>query len=196
MFQPDPPYLSPDHSSITFASKGDLMNHWLSCITLEIDRDWTWDVLQDRSLVIQRKKWFRDDKASEVETEEVGAVEIKRTAPFNALLAPDRSTTTILFIDAVEPKATLMQPPPHGDDPRFPDLIELEYTVQVQFKPNQGTKNDGDSVLQLELPITLPPAQVPKIVSAGIALSPYTRNQKYTLTQPRRRFLWMDLKYY
>ncbi len=26
------------------------------------------------------------------------------------------------------------------------------------------------------MPITLPPAQVPKIVSAGIALSPYTRN--------------------
>ncbi len=55
--------LSPDNSSITFASKGDLINHWLSCITLQLDRDWTWDALEDRSLVIQRKKRFRDDKA-------------------------------------------------------------------------------------------------------------------------------------
>ncbi len=54
-------------------------------------------------------------KPGEIETAEVGDVEIKRTAPLNALQAPDRSTTTIIFIDAVEPKATLMQPPPHGD---------------------------------------------------------------------------------
>src|SRR5208283_6221597 len=108
---------------------------------------------------------------------EVGAIEIKRTASLNALQTPDRSGTTIIFIDAVEPKATLMQPAPHGNDPRFPDLIELEYTIQVQFKQNHGSQNDGDLVLPLELPITLPPAQVPTIVSAGIALSPYTRNQ-------------------
>ncbi|HVN24508.1 MAG TPA: hypothetical protein VMT71_11095 [Syntrophorhabdales bacterium] len=184
--------LSPDNSSITFASKGDLANHWLSCITLELDRDWTWDALEDYSLVIQRKKRFRDDPVSDTEILEVGAVEIKRTASLNALQAADRSSTFIIFIDAVEPKSTLMQPAPHGHDPRFPDLIELEYTIQVQFKQNHGSENDGDLVLPLELPITLPPSQVPKIVSAGIALSPYTRNRKYSTTQPRRRFLWIE----
>jgi hypothetical protein len=183
--------LSPDNSAITFASKGDLGNHWLSCVTLQIDRDWTWDALQDRSLVIQRKKRFRDDAAAEAEIAEVGDVEIKRTASINALQTPDRTTTTIIFIDAVEPKATLTQPASPGD-PRFPDLIELEYTVQVKFKPGHGPQNDGDPILPLELPITLPPAQVPQIVSAGIALSPYTRNQKYSATQPRRRFLWVE----
>ncbi len=184
--------LSPDNSSITFASKGDLMNHWISCVILQIDRDWTWDALEDRSLVIERKKRFRDDALAETETAAVGDVEIKRTASLNALQAPDRSYTTIVFIDAVEPKATFMQPAPHGSDPRFPDLIELEYTVQVRIKQNHGAQNDGDPVLPLELPITVPPAQVPKIVSAGIALSPYTRNQKYSTTQPRRRFLWIE----
>src|SRR5262249_31875377 len=38
--------LSPDNSSITFSSRGDLMNHWLCCINLQIDRDWTWDALE------------------------------------------------------------------------------------------------------------------------------------------------------
>ena len=53
--------LSPDHSSITFASKGDLMNHWISCISLQVERDWTWDALEDLSFVFNRKKKFRRD---------------------------------------------------------------------------------------------------------------------------------------
>ena len=41
--------LAPDNSSLTFASKGDLINHWLCCISFEIDRDWMWDALQIES---------------------------------------------------------------------------------------------------------------------------------------------------
>ena len=40
-------------------------------------------------------------------------------------------------------------------------------------------------------PITIPPAQVP-IASAGLALSLYVRNDKYSVSEPRRRFLWID----
>ncbi len=95
--------LAPDHSSITFASKGDLMNHWLCCITLQIDRDWTWDALEDVSFVIKRKKRFMEDAiATETEELEVGDVEIKRTVSLNALQNPDRGRTTVIFIDAVE----------------------------------------------------------------------------------------------
>ena len=50
--------LSPDNSSLTFASKEDLIHHWLVCIKLEINRDWTWDALNDISFLIQRKKDF------------------------------------------------------------------------------------------------------------------------------------------
>jgi len=60
---------------------------------LDLERDWTWDGLTDRSFVIERQKRFReDDEATETETMEVGDIEIKRTAPFTALLDPDRST--------------------------------------------------------------------------------------------------------
>ena len=47
-------------------------------------------------------------------------------------------------------------------------------------------------MLPLELPITTPPAQIPKIVSAGIALSPYVARDNYAETEPRRRFLWVE----
>lgn len=185
--------LSPDNSSITFASKADLANHWLCCITLEMERDWTWDALQDRSFVIQRQRRFKeDDVATEAETLEVGDIEIKKTAPFTALLNPDRDRTTIIFIDAVETKNERTRPAPHNTEPRFPDLIELNYTIQPQFKNPLAALTDGDYELTLELPITLPPAQVPRIVSAGIALSPYVRNQTYSETEPRRRFLWIE----
>jgi len=44
----------------------------------------------------------------------------------------------------------------------------------------------------LQLPITTIPAQIPEIVSAGIALSPYHRNKKYSSTSSRRRYLWIE----
>lgn len=187
--------LAPDHSSITFASKGDLMNHWLACITLQLDRDWTWDALEEVGLVIKRKKRFlEDDIAGETEELEVGDLEIKKTVSLNALQGPERGRTTLIFIDAVETKNERKRPAPNDQEPRFPDLITLEYTIEARFKKDHASQKDDPLVLSLELPITLPPAQVPKIVSAGIALSPYTRNEKYSATEPRRRYLWIEFE--
>jgi hypothetical protein len=185
--------LSPDNSTITFASKGDLANHWLCCVMLDLQRDWTWDGLQDRTLVIERRKRFReDDVATETETLEVGDIEIKRTAPFTSLFDPDRSHTTLIFIDAVETKNERMRPPPHASETRFPDLIELAYAVRPAYKNPAGAPTDGDYALSLELPVTTAPAQIPRIVSAGLALSPYVARDNYSETDPRRRFLWLE----
>jgi hypothetical protein len=46
--------------------------------------------------------------------------------------------------------------------------------------------------LSLTLPVTTTPAQVPKIVAAGLALSKYVRNDAYSSTEPRRRSLWIE----
>ena len=143
--------LSPDNASITFASKGDLTNHWLCAITLEIERDWTWDAIQDLSLRITREKRFREDKPEEAETGEIGDVEIKKTAPFNALINPQRNGTTVIFIDAVETKNLLKQPP--GEmEPRFPDLIELTYTVQAQFEASGRAQRQGPETKRWSFP--------------------------------------------
>jgi hypothetical protein len=186
--------LSPENSSLTFSSKGDLGNHWLCCIILDLDRDWTWDALDDRSFVITRKMWFtHDNPATEAVTSEVGTVEFRHTASFEALQNPQRDSTRLIFIDAVEPKNPLMQAA-DPTEPRFPDTIEVHYTIETVFKPGYGAQNDGVTELAFTLPITMPPAQVPQIVSAGIALSPYARNARYSATQTRQRYLWIEFK--
>jgi hypothetical protein len=44
----------------------------------------------------------------------------------------------------------------------------------------------------IELPVTTPPAQVPRLVSAGIALSPFDAADDYSSTAPRRKRLWLE----
>lgn len=185
--------LSPEGSSITFSSKGDLMNHWLGCLNVTIDRDWTWDALAGQGFVVKRTKRFTDDANAETETGEVGDIEIKRTISFESQQNPQRNYTRLIFIDAVEPKNTRMQPPPNDKEPRFPDTIEVSYSLIPQFKPGHGVEADPEESLSVTLPITTPPAQIPRIVSAGIALSPYQRNEKYSATETRRRYLWIEL---
>jgi hypothetical protein len=185
--------LAPENSSVTFSSKGDLNNHWLCAIRLDLDRDWTWDALQDRGFIIKRTVCFTHDKAAtETETIEVGDIKVSHTASFEALQNPQRDFTRLVFIDAVEPKNPRMQPPPNNTQPRFPDTIEVSYTIQAQFKLTPPPLKDIDKTLAIQLPITTPPAQIPQIASAGVALSPYHRNGKYSATQPRRHYLWIE----
>lgn len=187
--------LSPENSSLTFSSQGDLINHWLCCISLELDRDWTWDALEDQALVIKRTLRFtRDNAATETETTEIGDIEIRHTAPFEALQNPKRNYTRLVFIDAVEPKNRRTQPPPNSKEPRFPDTIEVSYSIEARFKAGHAAQKDDPLKLDFMLPITTTPTQIPKLASAGIALSPYQRNEKYSATEPRQRFLWVEFE--
>jgi hypothetical protein len=122
----------------------------------------------------------------------VGEIEVKRTASLESLHDPQRDYTRIVFLDAVEPKNHRMRVETPGE-PRFPDTIEVSYKVTTFFKKDHAAQRDDPEELEITLPITTPPAQVPKIASAGIALSPYKRNDKYSATEPRRRFLWIEL---
>src|SRR5262245_10225274 len=44
------------------------------------------------------------------------------------------------------------------------------------------------------LPVVTPPTQVPRMVSAGIALSEYHWAEDYSSTEPRRRSLWFEFE--
>lgn len=187
--------LSPDNSSLTFSSKGDLANHWLCCIQLTIDRDWMWNALEDRGFVFKRSLLFTgDDPQTETDVKTVGDIEVRRAASFEMLSSPKRTYTRLIFIDAVEPKNERMRPVPNQTEPRFPADIEVTYEVSTFFKQDHAAQKDDDESLDIELPVTTPPAQVPKIASAGIALSPYVRNEKYSATETRRRFLWVEFE--
>ena len=182
--------LAPDGSSLTFASKGDLIHHWLCCISLTLDRDWMWDAVNYQSFVVHRTKRFTRSTTPEEANVVAGDIELVRTASFEALHEPQRNSTRLVFIDVVEPK----KPSPDGvSEPDFPDTIEVNYSVETMFKTGHANDgSDGPETMALRLPITTPPTQVPRIVSAGIALSPYVRNDTYSATEPRERHLWIE----
>ncbi len=206
---------APDNTSITFATKSDLLNHWIVPITLLIDRDWTWDDVMPTSIEIYRQTIFlRDAMKAMGETNRdiflnthstkdiltnaavvaamqellVGDVELKRAINIQALVNSDRSQTYVCFIDGVEPKQT--------DPAKFPDELLLSYRTNVNFlkENNLAPEHDDDLNLYLHLPITTPPSQMPKIVSAGLAASKYVRDTNYANTEIRKRYLWIELE--
>jgi hypothetical protein len=187
--------LAPDNSSITFAAKEDLVNHWIIPLTLQLARDWTWDGLAEISFDIFRTQRFASDPAADADNNNnlpIGDWEAKRVAPIQALEGANRDHTTLIFLDAVEPKSDKPQPGAPSET-RFPDTIELSYNIAPHLR-EAPMPADQPLSLNLTLPVTTQPAQVPRIVSAGIALSKYQRNDAYSKTEPRRRFLWLELE--
>jgi hypothetical protein len=187
--------MSPDSTNITFSTKSDLLNHWVIPITLLLNRDWTWDGAMPVSFDVFRQKkmvgaGLTDEERDTIPwgaEELVGDIEMKQTINIQALYNPDRSQTQICFLDAVEPKTE--------DVSALPEEIMVQYRIKANFKslPDAAAvTSDADTVLQLHLPITTKPAQVPKIVSAGIAQSKYINDELYSSTEPRKRYLWLE----
>ena len=190
--------LAPDGCSVTFANKAELQDHWLGCISYQLNRDWTWDSLQDIAFTIDRKTKFRRDEDNEANTiDNLGDIEFKHTVSYEAL-QPDkfgkinRSHTRIIYIDAIEPKSGLTRSASNSD-PRFPDEIWVDYTVKTSMKKNHASHPDID-LDQLKLPTVLPPSQIPKISSVGIAFSSYERSEDYSSTEARKRYLWVEFE--
>jgi hypothetical protein len=183
--------LSPERASITLSSSADLIQRWINILQLELARDWTWDDLADEGIAVQRRV-KRPGKADVVEL--AGTIRLPRAIARTAITGvsqdprdPARQSTKILFFDAYDPKPTPKPPPQTGE---FPTEITFEYEIAPTFKdevppPAPFTEN-------ILVPIATPPAQVPKLVSAGIALSPYAAANDYSFTEQRRRSLWLE----
>lgn len=185
--------LAPDNSSLTFATAEELINHWLCVLTFDIQRDWTWDGLSDVGIEIERTRQFTGEGPTPLK-QTVGYVGWNKTASRLATTDPDRSHTRIIFIDAVEPKKPIEGIGP-GDNP-FPNTLDVAYTLTPQFAKavQAGARDREAETRDLQLPVTTIPAQVPKIVAAGYALSPYQRNHEYSETAVRQRFLWFEFE--
>jgi hypothetical protein len=165
--------LASDYSSITFANQPEFLNHWIVALEFNLDRDWTWEGFAEPAFTISPTGTSGSP----------GSVSYPRTVSQLALgdlsTSPDRSTARIIFFDAVEPK------PPAG---AFPAELNPQWTVTCNFP-------SAPPLVQLyttRLPITVPPAQTPKIVATGIALSPFQHDSTYSSTDPRLRFLWIE----
>jgi len=185
--------LAPDGSSITFAKPEELLGHWLCVLSFEVQRDWTWDGLASQGVEVRRVRQFTGEAAT-AEDDVVGYVQWQKTASRLATTEPDRSYTRIVFVDAVEPKkdvskaATAVKP--------FPSTIDVSYTLTPTFidsvTPSAAAREA--QTRDVQLPVTTVPAQVPKIVGAGYALSPYQRTHEYSATAVRQRYLWLEFE--
>ena len=174
--------MAPDNSSITFSNKEELHDHWLVCTTLVIDRDWCWDSLAASSFNISRSR-------NGGNFEFIGDLELKKVASFQAI-QPDkdgkinRNYTKIILIDVVDNKPV---------DGGFPETITVQYTIEPKFRDGLSPLADLPFVTgALHLPTTINPRQTPRLIAAGIALSPYNRNKEYSSSEARTRFLWLE----
>ena len=188
--------IAPDHSSVTFSSSDDFYHKWINIIQLDLNRDWTWDLLKPDSFKVSRE-WRLDGEELFQPKEELGGIYLTKGLNWQAMDEPDRSFTRLIFIDALDPK------PAAG---KFPEPLEVRYFIEPQFKQIRNDdvladlEFDADltiKILTTLLPITTVPAQVPKIVSVGIALSPDSSDEvlaanRYSETAERNRYLWVE----
>lgn len=175
--------LAPDCSSITFSALDELFRHWILPLDFNLERDWAWDGLAVQSISVYRS--WKVDEQHYGQEELAGRFSISDTANIYALQQADRSKTRIIFLDAFDPKVTVK---------KFPREFDLSYRIVVHFK--EAFQMD-DLVIHkhIHLPITIHPHQVPQLVSAGLALSPYRPDpDKYRYTEPRRKYLWFEME--
>jgi hypothetical protein len=94
-----------------------------------------------------------------------------------------RARTRLVFLDAVDPH------PPAG---AFPTTPTPEWVLEPRIRelPLEGPARAR--TIGMRLPVAVPPRQVPKLIAAGIALSPYQRDDAYASTEPRWRVLWFE----
>jgi hypothetical protein len=181
-----------DRSSITFSSLKDLINHWIVVQQLTVDRDWTW-------------RGLAQNGAGQIAFTFMGA-----TAPAPGELIPVEPTLAplgqVTLPNVVSSLATQQGAPGQRDSTQIVFFSTIDSTVPAGSFPTptegfyqlQATLT-GSPTTPIELwsgnimvPITAPPQQIPRLVSAGIAESPYLAAPDYSSTEQRQRALWLE----
>ncbi|MCX6629465.1 MAG: hypothetical protein NTW28_17750, partial [Candidatus Solibacter sp.] len=165
--------LNPDCSSISFSAKTDLIHYWVVALRFTIDRDWTWNALADPAFEV-----LRDGVV-------VGRIQLPGILGDAAWQQADRNHTSVIFIDAFDPKP--------GPPPDFPAEIDTVYTLRPLFRTPPADV-DPPFEWKLRLPVTTPPRQTPKLLSAGFAFGPYQPGERYRSTAERPRMLYLQFQ--
>ena len=174
-------HAAPDVSSIEFADPAELAGQWINAIQVVIDRDWTWRGAGSPTLTVSRTLTLPDAAGAVSESTDVGTIELMNSINVQAARKPERSFTRMVFIDAL--------PPRMGTD-GLPYEMVVTYKVRVRLEGGGGVNQQ----IETFLPIVTPPTQVPEVVAAGIALTPYDHDADYASTASRTKRLWLEFK--
>lgn len=172
-------HAAPDASSLEFADPAELAGQWINAVQVVIDRDWTWRGAGSPTLVVKRTVKLSGAPGAVSETSEVGSIELMNSVNVQATKNAERSYTRMVFLDALPPRL--------GAD-GFPYEMAVTYDVQLRLEGGGSVKKSVDT----QLPIVTPPKQVPKVVAAGITLTPYGRDAEYASTDARIKSLWLE----
>lgn len=171
-------HLPPDHSSLALTALAELPRRWIHVVRLEIARDWTWLGLADPAFRVRRTIRLLGAAAA-AEVSELGVIGVAHTVNRQATRgAVDRERMEFVFVDAFAPRL-------NGDRP-----CELEVFYEVIADLANGTTQKVE--VTTRLPVTTPPAQVPRVVSVGHAFGEYVAAEDYSSTADRTRMLWME----
>jgi hypothetical protein len=183
--------LPQDRSSITFSNHKDLIGHWIVVTHVTVDRDWTWSGLAQNGsgqLAFTFMGTTYDDGSSPGPLGVLGQIDMPGvvsslatqagTEPVNV----NRDSTELIFFSTIDSTTDmdLFPLPTHGSYQLIATLTGAPTTPVTLWSGS------------IEVPVTAPPRQVPRLVSAGIAESPYTAAPDYSSTTQRDRALWLE----
>lgn len=171
--------IAADGGSITFASTTEILRHWTVAVQWELSRDWTWDGLADGAVQVGLVP------APPAKEAMIGTIIIPRAATPQAIAGkPDRTRMRLVFLHAIDPTVA---------DPRdgFKERDPYRLTAAVPDETANPLQLVSDSV-PVRLPVAMIPAGIPKLASAGYALSAYQAADDYSSTSPRQRQLWLE----
>lgn len=180
---------SGDGAQLTLGAASELWGHWLVALQFTVERDWTWDGIGDPTEPLTAAPAItvlRDDGSG---ASPVAAFSLPRPLSAGAAaLAHDdeeRARTHVVVIDAIP-----ITPPADPSHPPRPRPTSHAYRVTAPLRAG------GAATLALgtlKLPVAVPPAQVPRLVSAGLAESPYQHADDYSSSDPRTRYMWIEV---
>ena len=174
-------HAAPDSSSIELTDPAELAGQWINAVQVVIDRDWTWRGAGSPTLVVNRTVSLPDAMGGMSDSVDIGTIELMSSINVQAAKKPNRSFIRLVFLDAL--------PPRMGPD-GLPYEMAVTYKVRLQLEGGGGPTQS----IKTLLPIVTPPTQVPEVVAAGLALTPYNRDSEYASTASRTKRLWVEFK--
>ncbi|MGB0514704.1 MAG: hypothetical protein ACPGJE_07680, partial [Wenzhouxiangellaceae bacterium] len=172
-------HAAPDGGSLEFAEPGELAGQWLNVVQAVLDRDWTWRGQGAPTLRLRRRIALPGAPGDAPKWEDIGTIQLSNTVNVQARRKPKREYSRLVFIDAFAP--------PLGSD-ELPYEVALDYELKLCFEDGHSETRTISNLL----PVATRPTQVPKVVSAGIALTEYQPDDEYSSTGPRVKRLWLE----
>lgn len=174
---------APDGSGISLTSRADLANQWVSSIRFRVARDWTWKGWGQTVRLSRRIRLLPAGTPAPggvSETIKVAEAQVTHAVNYQATRGSvDRDFTDLVFLDAFAPPLA---------SSGFPNELSVEWTLSWRLESGEAVERTQT----VTLPVTTPPRQLPEVVAAGYALSPYVADEAYSHTAPRSRMLWLE----